>query len=246
MIGCECPVCNSPDTRNVRTRSSIILGLPEGNLLIDTGPELRIQLLREHISAANAILITHDHVDHLYGLDETRIFSRTLNGESVSIYCDQRVKKAIYKKFDYVFAPDVQNFPAGGIPKLIVNTLEPYVPVQILGAEVIPLSLIHGITTILGFRIGNFAYCTDVKLIPPESMEHLYGLETLVLGCLRYRPHYTHMNVSEALETVRILRPQRTLFTHIAHDLDHATFCAELPPDIAPAYDGLRLKVKLL
>lgn len=242
IIGCECAVCQSDDPRNRRTRSSVLLGCPEGNLLIDTSPDLREQFLREKLQTTHALLYTHAHADHLFGLDDTRLFSRYNHEQPLPVFCRREVEESIRKGFAYIFDPEVQQYPAGGIPKLQFHTLEPNVPVEILGQNVLPLKLLHGKNPILGFRIGNLAYCTDVKTVPQESVEQLFGLETLILGCLRYRPHVTHMNLEEALAFIRIIRPRRVFFTHICHDFDHEKLSSELPDYIRPAYDGLRLE----
>ncbi|MDO4574920.1 MAG: MBL fold metallo-hydrolase [Planctomycetia bacterium] len=241
VIGCECDVCQSPDPRNRRTRSSVLLGFPEGNLLIDTSPDLRQQFLREKLQTAHAILYTHAHVDHLFGLDETRLFPKYNDDHPTPVFCDEQVDAHIRKSFDYIFDPEVQKFPAGGIPKLDMHLVQPGVPFSVLGREVLPILLLHGIRPILGFRIGNFAYCTDVKLVPPQSEEQLHGLDTLVLGCLRYRPHPTHMGLEEAMDFLQKIKPRQTYFTHICHDFDHEKLSAELPENIRPAYDGLRI-----
>lgn len=241
MIGCDCPVCQSADPKNKRTRSSVILGFPEGNLLIDTGPDLRQQFLREGLVYADAILYTHPHVDHLFGLDDTRLFPRRNDDKPTEVYCDERTNRAIHQSFAYIFNPAVQEFPAGGIPKLVIHEIEPYREFEVLGRKVLPLAIDHGWMQILGFRTGDLAYCTDTKRVPPETLEHLYGLETLIIGCLRYEPHPTHMGLSEVLELVEKIQPKRVFFTHIGHKFDHATLSSELPPHIQPAYDGLRL-----
>lgn len=243
MIGCGCPTCTSPHPKNQRTRCSVVLGLPEGNLLIDTPPELRLQLVRERIGVVHAVLYTHGHADHLFGLDDVRILPRYLGG-SVPIYCEAAVERVIRRSFDYAFDPDVQHYPAGGIPKLEFRRIgtEPF---EVLGVRAVPMRLLHGRFDVLGFRFGDVAYCTDVKEIPPESLALLQGLDVLVLDCLRHEPHYTHMNVEEALATIQRLRPKRTLLTHIAHRLEHEATSAALPPGVELAYDGLRVPLGL-
>jgi len=238
MIGCGCPVCRSDDPRNQRTRASIIFGLPEGNLLIDTGPELRMQLIRERIGLVHAVAYTHDHSDHLMGLDDLRIFSLYLDRD-IPVYCSEQVEHRILTAFDYVFDPKVQAFPAGGIPKLQLHRLVPLRPFDLLGARITPIPLLHGPFEILGFRVGNVAYCTDTSGIPPESEPLLRDLDLLILDALRYRPHPTHFNLEQACEAALRLGARRTLFTHLCHDLDHTTVCEETPEGIEPAHDGL-------
>ena len=242
MIGCECPVCRSTNAKNHRTRSSVVLGFPEGNLLIDTAPDLRTQFLREDLQTVHAILYTHAHVDHLFGLDDTRLMPRYNEEKPLPIFCDENVSKNIHHVFSYIFDPEVQQFPAGGIPKLDIHIIRPYEEVEVLGGRVLPLTLLHGTRPILGYRIGNLAYCTDVKTIPPETEERLTGLDTLIIGCLRYKPHPTHMGLDEVLQVIERLRPKQTWFTHLAHDFEHEQLCSELPENVRPAFDGLRLE----
>ena len=242
MIGCECSVCQSTNPKNKRTRSSVILGFPEGNLLIDTSPDLRGQFLRERLLAADSILFTHPHVDHLFGLDDTRRFSALNGGKNVEVYCSEHVEREIRTKFAYVFDPLVQKYPVGGIPKLTLIRIQAEKEFQVLGKKVLPLKIKHGMMEILGFRIGNLAYCTDAKTIPEETIEQLYGLETFIVGCLRYDPHPTHMGLSEVLELVERIKPKRVFFTHIGHGFDHENISSELPANIQPAFDGLYLR----
>lgn len=241
MIGCGCPTCTSANLKNKRTRSAVALGLPLGNLLIDTPPELRVQLVREEIGLIHALLYTHGHADHLFGLDDVRIFSCYL-GHEVPVYCEPAVERCIRRSFDYAFDPVMQSYPAGGVPKLSFCRigLDPF---EVLGARVVPVRLSHGLSDVLGFRFGNLAYCTDAKSIPPESMERLGGLDLLVLGCLRHEPHSTHMNLQEALEVVRQLAPKQTLLTHLSHHLEHEATNGRLPPSVRLAYDGLRIPI---
>jgi len=243
LIGCTCATCRSPDPRNQRTRCAVAIGLPQGNLLIDTPPELRIQLVRERIGLIHAVAYTHAHADHLFGLDDLRIFPRYL-GHALPIYCEGEVEVAIRRSFAYAFDPAVQQYPAGGIPKLQFQRIGP-TPVGILGAQVIPIRLLHGRTPILGFRFGNVAYCTDTNQIPPESMALLEGLDVLILDALRHEPHVTHFTLEEAIEIARQLAPQRTLFTHVCHRLEHKVTNQRLPRGMELAYDGLRIPLRL-
>jgi len=237
VIGCGCSVCTSDQPRNRRTRCGLALGLPEGNLLIDTPPDLREQLLREGLGIAHGVLYTHEHADHVFGLDDLRLMQFYLDGP-VPLYCEPRVEARIRRSFDYAFSDNATTH-AGAIPKLSLHTigLEPF---ELFGTKIVPLRLIHGPRfPVLGFRFGNVAYCTDTNGIPPESMEKLVDLDVLVLDCLGRKPHVTHFGLDEALAVVEQLRPRRTLLTHISHDLDHAATSAMLPPGVEIAYDGL-------
>jgi phosphoribosyl 1,2-cyclic phosphate phosphodiesterase len=240
MIGCDCAVCTGGDPRNQRTRCSVVLGLPRGNLLIDTTPELRVQLLRERISRVHAVAYTHAHADHLFGLDDLRIFPRYL-GQDMPIYCEQEVEQCIRRAFSYAFDPATRLYPAGGVPRLVFQTIEPGRPFEVLGTTLLPLRLAHGTYRVLGFRVGDVAYCTDVKEVPAESAASLADLDVLILDCLRDEPHATHMSFDEAMDAIARLRPRRTLLTHISHRLDHEATSRRLPEGVAMATDGLRI-----
>jgi phosphoribosyl 1,2-cyclic phosphate phosphodiesterase len=240
-IGCGCDVCKSSDPRDKRTRCGALLGLPEGNLLIDTPPDLRQQLLREQVGIVHAVLFTHEHADHIFGLDDLRLFPFYL-GHPVPLYCEPLVEDRIRKSFDYAFS-DREPTHAGAAPQLAFNTigLEPF---DLLGAKITPLRLNHGPRfDVLGFRIGNVAYCTDTNRIPPESMKKLEGLDVLILDALRHRPHVTHFSLDQAIEVARQLRPKRTIFTHVCHDLGYAQTNAGLPPGMELGYDGMRIEL---
>jgi phosphoribosyl 1,2-cyclic phosphate phosphodiesterase len=244
MIGCGCATCVSSNPRNQRTRSSILWGLPEGNLLIDTPPELRLQLTREGVGLVHAVALTHAHADHLFGLDDLRIFPRYL-GHEVPLYCEEPVEASIRRVFAYAFDPIYEAFPAGGVPKLVFRRVAAGTPFALLGARVTPLRVFHGRQGILGFRIGNVAYCTDTKTIPPETMDLLAGLDVLILDGLRREPHVTHMSIDEAVEVSRQLAPRQTFFTHISHHLEHVETNRRLPSGMALAYDGLAFPLDL-
>ncbi len=241
MIGCGCPVCTSANPKDSRTRCSVVVGLPEGNLLVDTSPEMRLQLLREQIGLIHAVVFTHEHADHTMGLDDLRILARYL-GHDVPIYCNEVVENRIRRVFDYAFDPVVQAYPAGGIPKIRFHRIgdEPF---DVLGAKVVPIRLKHGRFEVLGYRFGRIAYCTDTNGIPPQSEPLLEDLDVLVLDALRRTPHATHFSLDEAIATAERFAPRRTLFTHISHDLPHDATSAELPQGMELAYDGLSVPV---
>jgi phosphoribosyl 1,2-cyclic phosphate phosphodiesterase len=238
-IGCPCEVCGSTDPRDKRTRCAALVGLPEGNLLIDTPPDLRQQLLRERVGIVHSVLFTHEHADHIFGLDDLRLFQFYL-GHPVPLYCEPLVEERIRKSFDYAFA-DLEPTHAGAAPQLAFQRigLEPF---ELLGGHVQPVRLKHGPRfDVLGFRFGNVAYCTDTNGIPPESMARLEGLDVLVIDALRNRPHVTHFSLDEAIEVARQLKPKRTIFTHMSHDLGHAQTNAMLPAGMELGYDGQRI-----
>ena len=237
-VGCDCPVCTSPDPKDQRTRCGVVLGLPGGNLLVDSPPDLRAQLLRERIGRIHAVLYTHDHADHVFGLDDLRVFPYYL-GHPLPVYCEEHVESRIRKSFDYAFAPGAAHY-AGGVPQLDFRrvTLDPF---TVLGAEITPLRLEHGRFRVLGFRFGNVAYCTDTNRIPDQSQSILQGLDVLILDALRHRSHPTHFNLDEAVEIAGKLGAKRTLFTHMSHELAHESTMRTLPPGMELAYDGLRV-----
>lgn len=238
-IGCGCEVCTSEDPRNRRTRCSAVLGLPEGNLLIDTPPDLRFQLLREGIGVVHSVLFTHDHADHIFGLDDVRVMQFYL-GHAMPLLCEEIVERRIRQSFDYAFR-NIEQTHAGAVPSLIFRRITT-APFEVLGVRVIPIRLKHGPRfETLGFRIGNVAYCTDVSEIPVESWPLLEGLDVLVLDALRRKPHITHFSLDQALAVCERVQPKRALFTHVSHDLDFTTTNAALPPHIQLAYDGQRV-----
>jgi phosphoribosyl 1,2-cyclic phosphate phosphodiesterase len=238
-IGCPCEVCGSSDPKDKRTRCAALLGLPQGNLLIDTPPDLRQQMLREKIGIAHAVLYTHEHADHLFGLDDLRLFPFYL-GHPVPLYCEEQVERRIRQSFDYAF-PAEEPTHVGAVPQLQFHriTTEPF---DVLGTRVTPIRLKHGPRfEVLGFRIGNVAYCTDTNGIPPESLELLRGLDVLIIDALRHRSHATHFSLAEAIAVSQQLAPRRTIFTHVCHDLGHAATNAMLPAGMELGYDGQRV-----
>lgn len=240
VIGCDCRVCTSADPRNHRTRPSVLLNFPQGNLLIDTSPEMRLQLLRERVRQVHAIAYTHAHVDHLFGLDDARLFPRMIGGP-VPIFCEPEVEATIRRVFAYAFTERAEAIPPGHLPKVLFQPVAHGVPFQVLGQTVLPIRLEHGRFRVLGYRVGDLAYCTDVNKIPDESWPLLEGLDTLILDALRHEPHPTHFNLEEALAVVERLKPRRVWLTHLSHGFDHGPTETTLPPRVALAYDGLTL-----
>ena len=240
MVGCSCPVCLSTNQRNHRYRCSVLIGTPQGNILIDTAPELRLQLLREKVQAVHAVLFTHYHADHLFGLDDVRPLCRYLGGP-MPLYCTGEVEDRIRQAFFYAFAKDAEHLPPGYIPKLVFRqiTEEPF---TVLGQRLVPIPLVHSHFNVFGFRIGDVAYCTDVNRIPERSWPLLKGVRVLVLDALRHKPHPGHLSVDEALAIIDRLQPERAFLTHIAHELEHEATNARLPPGVELAYDGLKFE----
>lgn len=238
-IGCPCEVCGSADPKDKRTRCAALVGLPEGNLLIDTPPDLRQQLLRERVGIVHAVLYTHEHADHIFGLDDLRLFPFYL-GHPVPLYCEPLVEHRIRKSFDYAFA-DIEHTHTGAAPQLTFQQIG-VAPFNLLGGRIEPIRLKHGPRfDVLGFRIGNVAYCTDTNGVPPESMARLEGLDVLIIDALRRRPHVTHFSLDEAIEVARQLKSKRTVFTHIAHDLSHQQTNQSLPAGMELGFDGQRI-----
>src|SRR6056297_148537 len=249
-LGCQCEVCQSTNPRNNRTRCAITIELPpksataEGPpaprmILVDTPPDLRTQLLREQIPLIHAVLYTHEHADHLFGLDDLRLFPFRL-GAPVPLYCEAKVEARIRKSFDYAFSDRPDTHP-GATPRLEFCSIDRDHPFEVLGVKIVPIPMKHGPHfEVLGFRLGDFAYCTDTNEIPPSSIERLRGVNTLVLGALRMAPHPTHFNIPQALEIAEEIGAKRTLLTHLSHDVDHDVINATLPPGVGLAYDGLQ------
>jgi phosphoribosyl 1,2-cyclic phosphate phosphodiesterase len=237
MIGCKCAVCRSDDPHNHRYRCAVLVRAPGGTVLIDTPPELRLQLLRERVGVVHAALFTHYHADHLYGLDDLRPVPRLLGGP-VPLYCTAEVEGKIRQAFGYAFGPAAAELPAGMIPKLVFSRITE-APFEVCGETVTPIPLLHAHFDVFGFRIGDVAYCTDVSEVPRRSWPLLEGLDVLVLDALRHRPHPAHFGIGQALDVIERVRPRQAYLTHMSHEIDHETVNRELPPGVALAYDGL-------
>jgi len=241
MIGCDCATCRSTDERDNRSRASIFITLEGGtSILVDTSPDLRAQALAHGMKRVDAILYTHSHVDHVLGLDEVRRFN-WLQREAIPCYGDERTLGDLRRIFAYAF--DDKASKGGGIPRVTLFPLSG--EFSIAGATFTPVPLLHGDRQIFGYRLGSFAYLTDCSAIPDRSWPLLGGVKTIILDALRDRPHPTHFSVSEALDVVKRLAPERAFFTHMCHDLPHAATCARLPEGVELAYDGLAFEIDL-
>ena len=207
-------------------------------ILVDTSTDLRAQALAHGVTRVDAIVFTHSHADHIFGLDEVRRFNVGRGAPPIPCFGDERTLADLRRTFAYIFEPQEAG---GGVPKIALCPIAG--PFRIGGLEITPVPLWHGPRPILGFRVGSFAYLTDCSRIPEESWPLLDGVGTLVVDALRQRPHPTHFSVGEALEVVARLSPERAYFTHICHDLPHAATCARLPRTVELAYDGLVLEI---
>jgi phosphoribosyl 1,2-cyclic phosphate phosphodiesterase len=242
VVGCPCAVCNSNNPRNRRTRSGVLVRAPDGEFVIDAGPELRLQLVRERAKLVRAVLMTHSHADHIMGIDDLRIFGYRLN-TPIPIYCEEVVEQQIRESFSYAFTDPATHSHQYAAPKLIFQPIQENQSFDLLGLPIRTLRLKHGQLPILGFRIGDVAFCTDVSTIPADSREQLQGLDVLVLDALRHEPHPTHLHIDAALALVRQLKPKRAYFTHMSHELDYDALLRELPAGVEPAFDGLRIPI---
>lgn len=234
VIACECSICLSEDQHDKRLRTSMLLETKDTTLLFDAGPDFRQQMLREHVLRLDSIILTHEHKDHIAGMDDVRAFNYK-SQDAIDIYSEERVQKVIRKEYSYVFS-EVQ-YP--GIPKMRLNTIPDHSFI-VKGIEITPIRVFHYRLPIYGFRIGNFAYITDANYIPEESKEKLIGVKYLVINALRKEHHISHFSLREAIDFIREISPKKAFITHISHQMGfHAEVSKELPSGIVLAYDGL-------
>ena len=237
VVGCDCNTCISTNPRNKRTRCSSVVTLDSGEaILIDTGPDLRLQALREGLTRVDAVLYTHTHADHLHGIDDLRAFCQ-LQRKQIPLYTYSEAVEHIKTKFGYTLR-DPSDF--WEIPVLSINVIEK--PFELFGHRITPIPVFHGRTQIYGYRIYNFAYMTDVSAIPEESIALLQGLDLLLIDCLRAEKHPTHINIEQSLQYVSQINAKQSVLIHMTHDLEYDSLSKMLPSNVIVGYDGLKLQ----
>lgn len=242
QVGCTCAVCQSADPRDRRSRSGALLEANGATLLLDSPPELRLQLLARGVRALDAVLYTHEHADHTAGIDDLRIFT-VRQRKHLPVYGPPETLEQLASTYRYIFDPAVVEFEGTSKPHLEPRPLEPGVAATVAGIPVLPLAFPHGHLRVYGYRFGGLAYLTDVKAVGPRERAALEGIEVLVVNALWWRSHPTHLSIDEAVELARDLGARRTFLTHLTHETGHAELAARLPPGVAPAHDGLTVEV---
>lgn len=240
IVACPCDVCASTDPLDTRLRSSVMLSVGGRNIVIDTGPDFRYQMLREHVRCLDAVLFTHEHKDHTGGLDDIRAFNYVQQGP-IDVYAEQKVQQVL--RSDYYYAFTEPKYP--GVPDINLVTIDDR-PFSMFGIDVVPIRGHHAGLPVLGFRIGRFCYITDFKTIDDSELAKLQGLDVLVVNAVRPDVHFSHFSLPDAIGLIAKTRPDRAFITHISHKLGfHRDMCNSLPVGVKPAYDGLKLMVDL-
>lgn len=238
VIACGCHVCISDDHRDKRLRTSLLLETDKALIVFDAGPDFRQQMLREKVNHLDAIILTHEHKDHIAGMDDVRAFNYKTQ-DAIDIYGEERVLKEIKREYSYVFS----EYQYPGIPKMRLNEINTNT-FSVKGLEITPVRVMHFRLPILGFRIGNFAYITDANSVPEESKEKLIGVKYLVINALRKEKHISHFSLSEAINFIREISPRQAFLTHVSHQMGrYSEISEELPHGISFAYDGLSISI---
>ncbi len=240
VIGCHCSVCRSTDVRDTRLRVSILLSFNNENIIIDTGPDFRQQMLTAQVKHLKGILLTHEHNDHIIGIDDVRSFIFRIK-TPMPVYAERRVIQELKTRFAYAFKEN----PYPGSPRFDVAIIDEYSPFTIGSFNVQAIRVLHGKLPILGFRIQNFAYLTDIKTIEKKELEKLKSLDVLVISALQKEAHHSHATLEEALVIIDKIKPRRTFITHLSHRMGcHAEVEKELPAGVQLAFDGLELNLE--
>lgn len=237
VIACDCEVCQSDNPKNKRMRTSIHIRSKEYNLLIDTPPEMRLELINNNIKRVDSVLMTHSHADHIMGFDDIRALN-WFQEKEMPVYADEKTLKNIKRVFPYIFS---EENPGGGVPQVILKKIGRELNFRDLNVKAVPIY--HGDNKILGYRINNFAYLTDCSKVPEHSFELLNGVEYAAVDALRFEKHPTHMSVDEAVQLINDLNLKHGYLTHISHRLDHNKLNEYLPDHVSPAYDSLTIEV---
>lgn len=239
VIACDCKVCTSKDPKDNRLRCSVLLETEDENYVIDAGPDFRQQMLRAKVKSLNGVLFTHEHKDHIAGLDDVRAFNHK-EQRAMEIYCSPEVEEALKREFHYVFFKDT--YP--GIPKLNLNILDGEKFNLHNGTKIIPIHVMHYKMPVLGFRIKDFVYITDAKTVEEKERKKIRFCDTLVINCLHEHKHISHFNLEEVLEFIADVKPEKAYLTHISHYFGtHEEIKTKLPENVFPAYDGLRFEI---
>ncbi len=244
VVGCDCPACTSSDPRDRRSRHAAVLDLgAEGRLLVDTPPELRLQLVGAGIDRVHAVWYTHLHADHLHGIDDLRVFT-VRSKRPFPAYVPEGEEEGLHRRFSYIFDPTVRPPRGSSKPLVRLHSLREGEEREILGHVFTPVTVPHGPVSVYGFRVGELGYITDGKRLPDATLEVLTGVRVLVLNALWFgNPHPTHFNVEEAVEAARVVGAERTYLTHLTHRVRHQELLDWLPEGVEPAYDGLSVEV---
>lgn len=238
VIGCKCKVCTSPNPRDKRLRVSALIELEDINMVIDIGPDFRQQMLNAGVEKIDAILVTHEHRDHIAGLDDVRPFNFRYN-MNMPVYTYLRVQEALRQAYGYIF-----NSSYPGVPAIELRTIEKNIPFQIGQNTILPIEYYHGRLPIMGFRIQNFAYLTDFQTIEEDQLKFLKDLDVLVISALHHQPHYSHITLYDAIEIVKEIAPQKAYFIHMSHHMGlHEEVQERLPSGMHLAYDGLAIEI---
>lgn len=239
VIGCDCEVCSSSDPRDNRTRTSILISQDGTNIVIDTGPDFRTQMLQNKVKKLDAVIYTHEHNDHTAGLDDVRPYIFRQRKE-MPIYGAQRVIENIQQRFEYAFSKN----PYPGAPRLISNVIESGVNVNVKGIDILPIEVMHGSLSVFAFRTGHFTYITDANYISEESLKLIEGTKTLIINALHQKKHYSHFNLEQALEIVNIIKPNKCYLTHMSHSMGLTQeWEALLPENVFVGVDKMSFEV---
>ena len=238
VIACDCEVCKSSNSKDKRLRTSVLIEYKGKVVVIDSGPDFRYQMLRANVQRLDALILTHEHKDHIAGLDDIRAFNYKMK-KKIPIYATTHVQEHLKREFEYVFSGI--NYP--GIPEVELHTITNNIPFTVAGLEFIPIEVLHYKLPVLGFRIKDFTYITDANFIATDEMEKIKNTKTLIINALRKEKHISHFTMNEAINLIQELKPETAYLTHISHQLGlHDAINAELPPGIYCAYDGLEME----